>query len=261
VRANGAIRKIGLARALSKLGYCSRAQAAELIRTGHVRLKGNVARNPETPVRLEHDHITVDDELIGAAEKIYLMMNKPRGLVTTASDEKGRETVYAALRAAFRRVGESSDKTLPWVAPVGRLDKASEGLLLLTNDSEWGARIAAPETHLDKTYHVQIGTVTDDAFVRALAQGVEANDGEVLRAKQARRLRAGQKNCWLEIVLDEGKNRQIRRMMEAMGVAVLRLVRVAIGSLQLGEVAKGECRALSEDEKRMLDRAVRGSTS
>ena len=260
MRANGAIRKIGLARALSKLGYCSRSQAAELIRTGQVSLNGSVRRNPETPVRLEQDHIKVDDKPIGAAEKVYLMMNKPRGLVTTASDEKGRETVYAALRAAFRGEEQSADRTLPWVAPVGRLDKASEGLLLLTNDSEWGARIAAPETNLDKTYHVQIATVADEAFIQALVRGAETKDGEVLRAKQARRLRSGQKNCWLEIVLDEGKNRQIRRMIEAMGVEVLRLVRVAIGPLQLGELAKGAYRALSKDEKRMLDRAMRGST-
>src|SRR3981081_2484264 len=215
-------RRIGLARAMSKLGYSSRAHAAELIRAGHVSLNGNVIRNPETPVRLERAHITVDDEPIVAAEKVYLMMNKQRGLVTTASDEKGRETVYAALRAAFRV--ESTDRTLPWVAPVGRLDKATEGLLLLTNDSEWGARIAAPDTHLDKTYHVQVGTVADEAFVHSLIRGVETNHGEVLRAKQAHRLRAGQKNCWLEIVLDEGKNRQIRRMMEVMGFGVLSLV-------------------------------------
>jgi 23S rRNA pseudouridine2605 synthase len=261
VRANPAIRKIGLARALSKLGYCSRSRAAELIRAGRVSLNGSVPHNPETPVRLESDHITVNDKPIGVAEKAYLMLNKPRGLVTTASDEKGRETVYAALRKTFRGEEQSADRTLPWVAPVGRLDKASEGLLLLTNDSEWGASLASPETHLNKTYHVQIGTVADEASVQALVRGIDVNNGEVLRAKQARRLRAGQKNCWLEIVLDEGKNRQIRRMMEGMGVEVLRLVRVAIGPLQLGELAKGSYRALSEDEKRVLDRAVRGSTS
>jgi 23S rRNA pseudouridine2605 synthase len=188
------------------------------------------------------------------------MMNKPRGMVTTAFDGKGRETVYAVLRAVFHGGEQFADRTLPWVAPVGRLDKASEGLLLLTNDSEWGARIAAPETHLDKTYHVQVDTVADDEFARSLVRGVLAGDGEVLRAKQARCLRAGQKNCWLEIVLDEGKNRQIRRMMEAMGVEVLRLVRVAVGPLKLGELAKGAYRDLSGDEKRMLDRPVRGST-
>jgi len=255
------LRHVGLARALSKLGYCSRSRAMGLISEGRVSLNRNVTRNPETPVRLEQDHINVDDKSIVAAEKVYLMMNKPRGLVTTASDEKDRGTVYTVLNAKSS-VGNKNlpSDCPPWVAPVGRLDKASEGLLLLTNDSEWAARIAAPETHLDKTYHVQVGTVADDEFVRSLLRGVIASDGEVLRAKQARRLRTGEKNCWLEIVLDEGKNRQIRRMMEGMGVEVLRLMRVAIGLLQLGELAKGAYRALSEDEKRMLDRALREIT-
>jgi 23S rRNA pseudouridine2605 synthase len=131
-------------------------------------------------------------------------------------------------------------------------------LLLLTNDSEWAARITAPATHLEKTYHVQIGSVADEEFPQALVRGVKVQDGELLRAKQVRRLRAGQKNCWLEIVLDEGRNRQIRRMIEALGVKVLRLVRVAIGPLQLGDLAKGKHRALTLDEKRLLDRALRG---
>jgi 23S rRNA pseudouridine2605 synthase len=253
-------RHVGLARALSKLGYCSRSQAAELIRTGHVSLNGKIRRDPETPGCGKRDQIAVDGKVVEPQGKIYLMLNKPRAVVTTASDEKARETVYTTLSAK----PSASQKTLPgknppWVAPVGRLDKASEGLLLLTNDSEWGARITAPETHLDKTYHVQVGIVADEGFLRALVRGLKAKDGEVLRAKQARRLRAGQKNCWLELVLDEGKNRQIRRMMEGMGVEVLRLVRVAIGPLQLGDLAKGEHRALTPDEKRMLDRAVRGT--
>src|ERR1035437_10475616 len=175
--------RIGLARALSKLGYCSRSQAAERIRAGRVRLNGGVQRDPETPVRWEQDRIAVDGHAVEPREKIYLMMNKPRGLVTTASDEKGRETVYAVLGKA----GES----MPWVAPVGRLDKASEGLLLLTNDSEWGARVTAPETHLEKTYHVQIGRVVDEKFTQAIVSGVTTEDGDFLRARQARLLRSG----------------------------------------------------------------------
>jgi 23S rRNA pseudouridine2605 synthase len=250
VRSNGTAqnigRKIGLARALSKLGYCSRSRATELIRAGRVTLNRKTPRNPETPVSGLRDQIAVDGKLVEPQEKIYLMMNKPRGVVTTASDEKGRSTVYALLEAK------------PWIAPVGRLDKASEGLLLLTNDSEWGARISAPETHLDKTYHVQVGTIADEELIEALIRGVKTKDGEVLRAKRAHRLRAGQKNCWLEIVLDEGKNRQIRRMIEATGVEVLRLVRVAVGPLQLGDLARGEHRSLTGDEKRMLDRPMRG---
>ncbi len=247
------IRKIGLARALSKLGYCSRSQAAELIREGCVRLNGGVRHDPETPVRLEHDRITVNGVAVEVQQKIYLMMNKPRGLVTTASDEKGRETVYALL-------GNASEM-LPWVAPVGRLDKASEGLLLLTNDSEWGARVAAPETHLEKTYHVQVATIADENLMASLREGVQAGDGDCLRASCVSILRTGEKNCWLEIVLDEGKNRQIRRMLAAFDVEVLQLVRVAIGPLQLGQLAKGSYRSLTTDEKRLLDRAMDGAST
>jgi 23S rRNA pseudouridine2605 synthase len=136
------------------------------------------------------------------------------------------------------------------------LDKASEGLLLLTNDSEWAARISDPETHLDKTYHVQVGAIVNETLVTTMTNGVRAGNGEVLRAKQARMLRSGQKNTWLEIVLDEGKNRQIRRMLEVSDIEVLRLVRVAIGPLVLGKLAKGNCRVLSSEEKRVLDRVM-----
>jgi 23S rRNA pseudouridine2605 synthase len=243
-----AVRRIGLARALSKLGYCSRSQAAELIRSGRVRLNGSVRRDPETPVRPGRDEIVVDGHAIAPQKKIHLMMNKPRGLLTTASDEKGRETVYSVLSKA----GEA----LPWVAPVGRLDKASEGLLLLTNDSEWGARVAAPETHLEKTYHVQIRSVAGEELAAAMVSGVTAEDGDVLRVHRARSLRSGEKNCWLEITLDEGKNRQIRRILKALGVEVLRLVRVAIGPLPLGKLAKGSYRPLSAEEKRLLDHVM-----
>ena len=245
---NQTSRKVGLARALSKLGYCSRSQAAELIRAGRVRLNGNVRRDPETPVRVEKDHILVDGLAIDAPKKIYLMMNKPRGVVTTASDEKGRDTIYSVL--------EKSGEPLPWVAPVGRLDKASEGLLLLTNDSEWGSRVADPETHLEKIYHVQINSLADDKLLQALVQRIR-RDRETLGAVKANQLRAGTKNCWLEIVLDEGRNRQIRRMMEALGVEVLRLVRVAIGPLALGDLAKGASRPLTAEEKASMDCAMR----
>jgi 23S rRNA pseudouridine2605 synthase len=256
------VSKIGLARTLSKLGYCSRSCALELIRNGRVRLGGKICRDPQSPVLAKQAQITVDGKLIEPEKKIYFMLNKPRGVVTTASDEKGRATVYTLLtppsaRGTDLRVPDLQIKNLPWLAPVGRLDKASEGLLLLTNDSEWAARITAPESHLDKTYHVQVGAVADGELVQALARGVKAKDGEVLRAKQARRLRAGEKNCWLEIILDEGKNRQIRRMIEAVDIEVLRLLRVAIGPLQLGNLAKGDHRTLTLEEKKMLDCAMR----
>lgn len=241
-------RRICLARALSKLGYCSRSQAAELIRAGRVQVNGKAGCDPETPVHPEKDCIAIDGGIVEPQRKIYLMMNKPRGLVTTASDEKGRKTVYTVI--------EKAGVDLPWVAPVGRLDKASEGLLLLTNDSEWGARIAAPETHLPKTYHVQIRTTAGEKLAAAIANGVRTEDGELLRARRARLLRSGEKNCWLEITLDEGKNRQIRRMLAALGVEVLRLVRVAIGPLVLGDLAKGAHRSLTAEEKRAIDRAL-----
>lgn len=238
-------RRVGLARALSKLGYCSRSQAFALIRAGRVTLNGAVRRDPESPVSLQRDRILVDGQALAAAAPVYLMLNKPRGLVTTAADEKGRRTVYDCLPA-----------DLPWLAPVGRLDKASEGLLLLTNDSEWAARIAAPETHLDKTYHVQVGAIADAVLLRAMEKGVSSG-GELLRAKRAAVLRSGQRNSWLEVVLDEGKNRHIRRLLAALGVEVLRLIRVAIGPLLLDDLAKGSYRALTAEEKAALDRALR----
>jgi len=243
--AGNTARKIGLARALSKLGYCSRSQAAELIRGSRVRLNGAVRRDPETPVHIGRDRIEVDGRPIAASSKIYLVLNKPRGIVTTASDEKGRDTVYSLLSAG-----------LPWVAPVGRLDKASEGLLLLTNDSEWAAKITAPETHLDKTYHVQIGAVADDALLQSFEKGVRSKEGDFLRVKRAGILRRGERNSWLEIVLDEGKNRQIRRIFEQLGVEVLRLIRVAIGPVTLDDLSKGASRLLTSPEKASLDVAM-----
>jgi 23S rRNA pseudouridine2605 synthase len=234
-----------LARAISKLGYCSRSQAFHLIRDARVQLNGSVVRNPEWPVRLGTDRIQVEGKLLAAAEKTYLVLNKPHGIVTTAADEKGRETVYSLLPTDLR-----------WLAPVGRLDKASEGLLLLTNDSEWAARITDPASHLDKTYHVQIGVLADSRLIEVLERGVEIPSGDLLKAKRIRLLRSGGKHSWLEIVLDEGKNRHIRRMLDACGVEVLRLVRISIGPLQLGGLPKGAHRSLRPEEKFALDRSM-----
>lgn len=237
-------RRIGLARALSKLGYCSRSRACELIRAGRVTLNGARRRDPETPVNLATDRIQVDGAAVSSHRKLYLMLNKPRGLVTTASDEKGRETIYSCL-----------PPHLPWVAPVGRLDKASEGLLLVTNDSEWAARVAAPGSHLEKIYHVQITGQPGPNVLRSLAKGISTEAG-FLRVRNASILRHGTRNTWLEIVLDEGKNRHIRRMLEALGIEVLRLVRVAIGPLPLGDLPKGTYRELAAEEKQALDVAM-----
>jgi 23S rRNA pseudouridine2605 synthase len=245
-RSGGSPARHGLARALSKLGYCSRSQAEELIRAGRVRLNGVARRDPETPVNIGRDHIEVDGHAVGTPKRIYLAMNKPRGLVTTTSDEKGRGTVYSCL-----------PQGLPWIAPVGRLDKASEGLLLFSNDSEWAARVLAPETHLSKTYHVQVAAIPHDEVMSALVKGFRVEDGDSLRAKSARVLRRGGRNAWLEISLDEGKNREIRRMLDHHGIEVLRIVRVAIGPLELGSLKKGDTRPLTPEEKRALDRAIR----
>ena len=235
---------VGLARALSKLGFCSRSTAVALIRAGCVRLNAAIRRDPETPVHLGKDHIEVDGQAIQPATKLYLMMNKPRGIITTASDEKDRQTVYDLLPAPLRQENR-------WLAPVGRLDKASEGLLLLTNDSQWAARITDPRSHLDKTYHVQVAALAADGLLQTLTNGV-SSDGDHLRAKRATLLRQGQRNSWLEIVLDEGKNRQIRRMLEAQQIEVLRLIRVAIGPLPLGDLAKGATRNLTGREVQRL---------
>ncbi len=231
--------KFGLARALSKLGWCSRSQAQELIHAGRVRVNGTVRRDAEWRVDLQRDRLEVDGERVAAEARVYLMLNKPRGLVTTADDEQGRDTVYRCL----------GDPALPWVAPVGRLDQASEGLLLFTNDARWAAQILDPAAHLDKTYHVQIDCLADDALMQRLRNGVRTDEGDFLAAKGVRLLRHGSRNSWLEIVLDEGKNRHIRRLLAALGVEVLRLVRVAIGPLALGALAKGTFRHLTPSER------------
>lgn len=232
----------GLARVLSKEGVCSRTEAARWITAGRVAVAGRVVRDPEFPIAKDRQRITVDGKPIGASQRCYLMLNKPRGVVTTASDEHGRDTVYRCLEGR---------EALPWLAPVGRLDKASEGLLLFSNDPEWAARVADPDTGPDKTYHVQINRIPDTSSLAAMMSGV-VSDGQLLAAKTARLLRQGEKNAWLEIVLDEGRNRQIRRLLSAFDIQVLRLVRTAIGGLELGDLPKGQWRWLSAAEVGVL---------
>lgn len=209
------------------------------MRAGRVSVNGHVVRDPEFPVAVDRDQLTLDGKPLLAAEKRYLMLNKPRGLVTTTTDEKGRDTVYRCFDGAG----------LPWLAPVGRLDKASEGLLLFSNDPAWAARLTDPATGPDKTYHVQISAQADAELLQRLVTGID-QDGERLAAKSARLIRSGEKNSWLEIVLDEGRNRHIRRLLEAHGIGVLRLIRTAIGPLQLGTLAKGQWRWLEQHEYR-----------
>src|SRR5260370_4237945 len=151
---------------------------------------------------------------------MMLMLKITRSVVTAASDEKGRETFYSFL-----------PQNLAWLAPVGRLDRASEGLLLLTNDSEWAARITAPETHLDKTYHVQIGAVADEALLQKLRNGIHASDGEFFRLKNVRMLRGGEQNSWLGIFFDLGQNRPNPRLLEQGRRKQLPLPRAALQPL------------------------------
>jgi len=232
----------GLARVISKFGIASRTQAARWIVEGRVGVDGRIVRDPERPTDAAAERITLDGSHVGAQQRVYLMLNKPRGVVTSAADEQGRDTVYRLLEGAG----------LPWLAPVGRLDKASEGLLLFTNDSAWAARITAPDSQLDKTYHVQIDRLPDAALLAALHAGID-DRGEHLALKAVRELRRGDRNAWLEVVLDEGRNRQIRRVLAAFDIGVLRLVRVAIGTLFLGELAKGAWRGLDEAEVASLE--------
>jgi 23S rRNA pseudouridine2605 synthase len=234
--------KHGLARVLSKRGLCSRSQAEQWIRAGRVSVDGRTVRDPYHPTLIDQPRIVVDGDVAGSVEAVYLAFNKPRGLVVSAADEQGRDTVYTALVEAG----------LPWVGPVGRLDKASEGLLLLSNDTTWAAGITAPAAHLDKTYHVQVAGQPDASALAAMRVGI-SDGGELLKARQAKLLRAGEKNAWLEVILDEGRNRHIRRLLAALGFDVLRLIRVAIGPLPLGQLAKGHWRRLSDEEVQSLD--------
>ena len=227
----------GVARVISKLGWGSRTQAAAWAREGLVRVNGRIVIDPEFPVRQGLDRIDIGGREAAPAARTVLMLNKPRGLLTSARDEKGRATVYDCL----------ADAALPWLAPIGRLDKASEGLLLFSNDPAWAAVITDPHTGPPKTYHVQIDRRPDASLLKDLKHGV-MREGRHLSVRSARSLRMGEKNAWLEIVLDEGRNRHIRRLLEAFDVAVLRLIRVAVGPLSLGELQKGEWRMLTQLE-------------
>lgn len=230
----------GLARVISKMGLASRTQAAHWVREGRVRVNGRAVQDAEYPIRQGMDRIEIDDQPAAIVARVVVMLNKPRGLVTTAKDERSRDTVYACFEGA----------NLPWLAPVGRLDKASEGLLLFTNDPEWAARITVPKVGQNKTYHVQINRLPEPALLKALERGAMI-DGELLAVRSARCLRLGVRNAWLEIILDEGRNRHIRRLLAAFEVSVLRLVRVAIGALCLGDLGKGQWRRLGADEQAM----------
>lgn len=237
-------KRVTLPRALSKLGYCSRTQAEALISAGRVAVDGRVTSDPTAWVDLDRARIAVDGAAIAAEKKLYLMLNKPRGLVTTRHDPDGRPTVYDCLRTF----------DVPHLSPVGRLDKASEGLLLFSNDTVLAQALLDPITHVAKTYHVQVDRLMDESQLQRMISGV-TSDGEWLTAASATILRQGERNAWIEVELRQGRNRQIRRMLETLGIECLRLVRVGFGQLQLGELAKGGVRPLTEAEVSALRQA------
>ena len=232
-----------ICRALSKLGHCSRTQAEALVAEGRVSIGGKPVTDVLTWVNVQSDAIMVDGVRIVAEEKIYLMLNKPRGMVTTRIDPEGRPTVFDCLRHL--------DDT--YLSPIGRLDKASEGLLLFTNDTVLAQRLLDPVTDVGKIYHVQVKGQIADNICTALCTGM-VEGGEALEAATARILRQGEKNAWLEIELRQGRNRQIRRMLATLDLECLRLIRVAIGDMALGDLPKGSVRSLTTDEIRRLRR-------
>ena len=234
---------VSVARALSKLGACSRRDAERLVAAGRVRVNGRVARDLAARVDPARDHLDLDGHRVRAAAPVYLALHKPRGVVTSHARERGAPTVYDLLPPAL------ADHHL---AAVGRLDKASEGLLLVTNDTRWAARVLDPAAHVPKVYHVHVRAVPDDALLDALRRGAAGAPGEWLAAHEARVVRAGTRTGWLELVLHEGRNRHIRRLLAALDVEVARLIRVSIGPLALGDLAPGAVRALTPDERAAL---------
>ena len=233
-------RRVQLHRALSKLGWGSRTQAWGWVRGGEVRVDGRVVTDPLIWVDLDRQRITRQDADAPEATTLTLALHKPRGVVTTRSDERGRRTVYDLLPSG-----------VPWIFPAGRLDADSEGLLILTNDSHLAERLTEPDQHVPKTYHVTVRGTPTDEDLRQLRQGVDLSDGRT-RPVQIRLLEQLPTEAIVEMVLTEGRNRQIRRMWSALGYKVRRLVRVAVGGHQLGDLRAGEVRLLDADELRAL---------
>jgi 23S rRNA pseudouridine2605 synthase len=240
---------VSLARALSKLGVCSRAEARRLVEAGRVRVSGRLALSAARRVDLGRERVSVDGRAIGEpSERLVLALHKPAGYITSRTDPGGRATVYELL-----------DDVGPWVFPVGRLDRDTSGLLVLTNDHRLGERLTDPRHHVPRTYHVRVRGLPDPEALRALRSGVPLRGGDLTRKAEVRVLgtaRGG--SSWLEIVLTEGRNRQVRRMCEAVGHDVLELVRVRIGAFALGELPSGQWRRLEKEEVEALQRGVRG---
>lgn len=230
-------RRVHLHRAVAKLGWGSRTQAWDWIRAGQVRIDGRVVTEPLTWVDLDRQRITRDGVEAEPQAPVVLVLYKPRGVVTTRQDERGRQTVYDLL-----------PPDLPWLFPVGRLDADSEGLLLFTNDAPLAVRLTEPGHDVPKTYHVTLRTAPTGEDLEQLRRGIELHDGPT-RPTTVHLLDDGV----VEMVLTEGRNRQIRRMWAALGNKVRRLVRVAVGAYQLGDLAPGATRRLeAADQERLL---------
>lgn len=245
--------RIPLERLLSRWRVASRTQAQGMVRAGRVRVAGRVVRDPRCWVDGAHDTVEVDGQRVGApavrGAACWLLLNKPRGVVSTTRDPEGRPTVMDLVRA----------HAVPGLAPVGRLDKASAGLLLLTDDARLADRLLDPASHLPKRYRVKVRGRMDARRLEVLRTTAREEDGLVLGPMQVEVEREGPRSCWLVVVLREGKNRQIRRRLEALGLEVEVLVRTAFGPLELGTLAAGEVRALQPAEVEALARAVASS--
>jgi pseudouridine synthase len=238
--------RVQLHRALAKLGWGSRTQAWAWIRAGEVCVEGRVVTDPLTWVDLDRQRITRGGREAAHAPPVTLALHKPRGVVTTRRDERGRRTVYDLLPPG-----------LPWVFPAGRLDADSEGLLIFTNDARLAVCLTEPEHRVPKTYHVRIRSVPTAADLERLRRGVKLPDGRTRPARVQVLEEGSDGTAVVEMVLTEGRNRQIRRMWAALGYRVRRLVRVAIGGFRLNDLPVGAGRMLSAAEVAML----RGSSN
>lgn len=229
-----------LERVLSKAGAGSRVDARGWIRAGRVKVNGQVVRDPDTWIDMGRDRVRLDGRPLQVRERTYLLLYKPTGYLTTYRDPKGRPTVYDLIADLGT-----------FVSPVGRLDLDTSGLLLMTNDNQLAERVTNPASHVPKTYLVKASMRLTDEQLQQLRDGVELADGPT-RPARVRRVRDSEKYTHLEITLTEGRNRQVRRMIEALGAAVLKLVRVKIGSISIGTLPIGKWRLLTDREVQTL---------
>jgi len=225
-----------LERVLSKAGVGSRTEARAWIAAGRVKVNGKVVRDPDQWIDMGRDQLRFDNKPLASRERVYVLLYKPTGYLTTYKDPQGRPTVYDLIKD----VGT-------FVSPVGRLDLDTSGLLLLTNDNQFAERVTNPASHVSKTYLVKASMVLSDEQLQQLREGIELSDGAT-RPARVSRLRDSAKYTHFEITLTEGRNRQVRRMVEALGAKVLKLVRVKIGPIAIGTLPIGKWRPLTRAE-------------